>query len=270
MALGDRAGARVRRCGDASDEGETPALGGCHARQDGFDLHAGVLVPAGQRKRLERVCRYVLRPPVAQDRLSLTAEGQVRLALKHPWSDGTTHLLFDPVELLGRLAVLTPRPRINLILYHGVLAPRAAWRSLAVGHEEAAGPGDGGTDSVPDPFESSHRPRGLGSARWAELMRRSFGFDVLACPRCGGRLRLIALIEEASVIERILRHLGLPTEVPEPRSARAPPLPLDARHVGDDATAFDSCNRPSDICALGSPGVSPLAVRSVPGGGAWV
>ena len=76
----------------------------------------------------------MLRPPVAQDRLRLTADGQVRLELKHGWSDGTTHLLFDPVELLERLAVLTPRPRINLILYHGVLAPRAAWRSLIVEH----------------------------------------------------------------------------------------------------------------------------------------
>ena len=149
-----------------------------------------------------RRARSASRPPVAQDRLSLTGDGQVRLELKRPWSDGTTHLLFDPVELLERLAVLTPRPRINLILYHGVLAPRAAWRSLVVGHVEAAGPGDGGTDGVPDPCESSHCPRGLGSARWAELMRRSFGFDVLACPRCGGRLRLIALVEEASVIER--------------------------------------------------------------------
>ena len=54
---------------------------------------------------------------------------------------------------------------------------------------------------------------------------------------------MIALIEEASVIERILRHRGLPTEIPEPRPARAPPLPLDARacHVGADATAFDPC-----------------------------
>jgi hypothetical protein len=43
-------------------------------------------------------------------------------------------------------------------------------------------------------------------------MRRSFGFEVLACPRCGGRLRLVALIERASVVHRILRHLGLPTE----------------------------------------------------------
>jgi len=42
---------------------------------------------------------------------------------------------------------------------------------------------------------------------WASLMERTFGLDVLACPRCGGRLRLIALIEEAAVIGRILRHL---------------------------------------------------------------
>ena len=74
-------------------------------------------------------------------------------------------------------------------------------------------------------------------------MRRSFGFDVLACPSCGGRLRLIALIDEASVIQRILRHLSLPTEIPEPRPARAPPLPLNARarEVDDDATALDPC-----------------------------
>jgi hypothetical protein len=50
-------------------------------------------------------------------------------------------------------------------------------------------------------------------------MARTFGFDVLACPRCGGRLRLIALIKEAAVIGRILRHLGVPTEMPAPRPA---------------------------------------------------
>jgi uncharacterized protein YbaR (Trm112 family) len=58
-------------------------------------------------------------------------------------------------------------------------------------------------------------------------MRRTFGLDVLACPRCGGRLRLVALIEQAAVVQRILRHLSLPAEVPEPRPPRAPPTRLE-------------------------------------------
>ena len=58
-------------------------------------------------------------------------------------------------------------------------------------------------------------------------MARTFGFDVLACPRCGSRLRLVALIDEAAVVDRILRPRGLPAEIPTPRPARAPPLRLD-------------------------------------------
>jgi hypothetical protein len=75
-------------------------------------------------------------------------------------------------------------------------------------------------------------------------MQRTFGFDVLACPRCGGRLRLIALIGEAAVIGRILRHLRVPTEVPAPRPARAPPLHVDtpdATGCDENASVFDPC-----------------------------
>jgi Putative transposase len=55
----------------------------------------------------------------------LLGDGRVRVQLKPAWSDGTTHLLFEPVEFLEKLAALTPRPAINLILYHGVLAPHS-------------------------------------------------------------------------------------------------------------------------------------------------
>ena len=74
---------------------------------------------------------------------------------------------------------------------------------------------------------------------------RTFGFDVLACPRCGGRLRFIALIEEAAVVGRILRHLGVPTEIPAPRPARAPPLSAGAPNQAgwdDDSSVFNSCS----------------------------
>jgi hypothetical protein len=238
VALGRARGARVQRLGDeAEEEGET-AHGSCHARANGFDLHAGLVVPAGQRERLERVCRYALRPPVSAERLSLSSAGQVLLRFRQPWRDGTTHLAFDPVEFLGRLAVLVPRPRINLLLYHGVLAPRAAWRSEVVPRLVSAGGGvvcaheeadTDGSQSAETPDAEGRRARGR---LWADLMQRTFGLDVLACSRCGGRLRLTALIEQAAVIQRILRHLGLPDTVPTPSPARAPPLPI-RRHANN-------------------------------------
>jgi hypothetical protein len=167
---------------------------------------------------------------VAQDRIHLTPDGQVVLDLRHRWADGTTRLVFDPIELLERLAALTPRPRINLLLYYGVLGSRSAWRSrLRAGEEDAARAAGCTTDAAPSSRPAvSHSPRT--NHLWAELMQRSFGFDVPACPRCGDRLELIALIEDATVIRRILSHLGLPTEVPAARPARSPPaLPLDRR-----------------------------------------
>ena len=225
-ALGPRAGARVRRRAVRLAATEPAGLGPCHARHNGFDLHAGLCLPADERDRLERIARYALRPPVAQDRLEWTADGQVRLELRRAWSDGTTQLLFDPLELLERLAALTPRPRINLILYHGVLAPRAAWRALVVQFGAIGSPAvTGGDDDAEEHPDAADRGHGI-NYPWAELMRRSLGLDVLACPRCGGRLTLIALIDDPAVIRRVLQHLGLPTEVPELRPARAPPVPL--------------------------------------------
>jgi hypothetical protein len=250
VALGPHRGARLRRLDDAPETVEAPAPAGCHARANGFDLHAGLVVPAGHREQLERVCRYALRPPVSQERLHVTDEGQVRLQLRQPWRDGTTDVVFDPVEFLGRLAVLVPRPRINLILYHGVLGPRAAWRAEVVQRQTSGDGGDAGVkDSATeqarevDPAETA-RCQARGQC-WASLMARTFGFDVLACPRCGGRLRLIALIEEAAVIERILRHLGVPTEIPAPRPARAPPRRMgtpDQAYWDEDTPVFDPCS----------------------------
>ena len=152
-------------------------------------------------------------------------DGTAVLELRRRWTDGTTHLVVDPVELLERLAALTPRPRINLILYHGVLAPRAAWRRAVVPfREDAQGPQ--GCVTCEGNSDRTSPPR-FPNRTWADLMRRSFGFDVLACPRCAGRLKLVALIQDGAVIQRILRHLGRPDVVPEMRPSRAPPLPFD-------------------------------------------
>ena len=68
----------------------------------GFSLHAGVAARANERTKLERLCRYITRPAVSTKRLSLTRNGQVRYELKTPWRNGTTHVIFEPLDFMYR------------------------------------------------------------------------------------------------------------------------------------------------------------------------
>jgi hypothetical protein len=95
----------------------------------GFSLRAGVAARADERNKLERLCRYIARPAVSEKRLSLTAHGNVRYQLKTPYRDGTTHVIFEPLDFIARLAALVPKPRVNLIRFHGVFAPNSAHRA---------------------------------------------------------------------------------------------------------------------------------------------
>ena len=213
-------GARVWRLGHDPEAAWVASTGPRQAHLDGFDLHANVWVPATNRARLEELCRYLLRPPVAQARLRLTGDGRIRLRLKTPWADGTRHLLFEPLEFLEKLAALIPRSHVNLVLYHGVLASHARWRSRVV----LPGPTDSATGAnsrFPTPGRGT-RPAPRACPRhwaWAQLMQRAFGVDVLACPRCAGRLRLVATVEDPHAIRAILASLGLSAEAATP----APP-----------------------------------------------
>ncbi len=88
----------------------------------GFSLYAGVAAQAWERQKLERLARYITRPAVSEKRLSLTPSGNIRYQLKTPYSDGTTHVIFDPLDFIGKLAALVPKPRVNLTRFHGVFA----------------------------------------------------------------------------------------------------------------------------------------------------
>jgi len=212
-ALGPRAGRGPVRVGADPDAPWVDRHVPLHAHDGGFDLHAAVHVEAGDRERLERLCQYLCRPPIGQGRLSRLHDGRVAVRLQRPWADGTTHLVFTPMELLQRLVPLVPRARINLLLYHGVLAPNAPWRREVVARAEpepsAVEPCPPAPAADEQPEEGTpHRVRPKYRA-WADLMRRAFEADVLACPRCGGRMTVLATIEDPAVIHRILTHLGL-------------------------------------------------------------
>jgi hypothetical protein len=99
------------------------------AQASWFSVHAGVAAEESERDKLERLCRYISRPAVAQERLSRTADGRIRYSLKTPYRDGTTHVVFEPLDFLARLAALVPSPRVNLMQYHGVFAPNHRMRA---------------------------------------------------------------------------------------------------------------------------------------------
>lgn len=95
----------------------------------GFSLHAGVATKADERKKPERLCRYIARPAVSEKRLLLTPNGNVRYQLKTPYRDGTTHVIFEPLDFIARLAALVPKPRVNLTRFHGLFAPNSQYRA---------------------------------------------------------------------------------------------------------------------------------------------
>jgi hypothetical protein len=262
-ATGPRAGRRVQRLGDRIDADDLPLVEGERCTTTGgVSLHANVAVPARDRLRLERLCRYAARPPVATERLFRLDDGRLLYRLKRRWRDGTTHVVFEPIELVEKLAALVPAPRFHLVRYHGILGPCASERDRVLpGRSEpsagsldlrdataAESPTDSGgaaprpaTPSRPAahgpeaPCEDSGRgegpmPRRRRRLSWAELMRRVFAIDVLECPRCGGRMRILAAIHPPETTRAILECLALPS--------RAPPLAPARPDEADDAGDF--------------------------------
>jgi hypothetical protein len=212
------------------------------ANDGGYSLHARVRVSACARRRLEQLCRYAARGPIAQGRLSRTSDGQILYRFKRPFRDGTTHVLLSQQEFLERLAAQVPPPRRHMVTYHGVLAPASGYRDQVVPEDRPyREPMHRHRKAKPKPKDDGERPA-TGEAHeegdaeqpskpkrrstpWAELLMRTFGLDPLHCPLCGGRRELIALITQPHTAQRILAAMHLPADPPVLAPARPPPQP---------------------------------------------
>lgn len=207
-------------------ESEKPGYGQA-AKVAGFSLHAGVMAEGHQRDKLERLCRYVSRPAVSEKRLALTSNGHVRYELKTPYRNGTTHVIFEPMDFMAKLAALVPKPRVNLTRFHGVFAPNSKHRvqvTPAKRGKKPDKPEAADTDWLDKTPEERHH-----AMTWMQRLKRVFNIDIEVCEHCGGHVKVIASIEDPDIIEQILKHLKQKaakadtnhhTQPPE----RAPPL----------------------------------------------
>ena len=173
------------------------------AKLAGFSLHAGVAAKAHQRDKLERLCRYIARPAVSQKRLSLTATGKVRYELKTPYRNGTTHVIFDPVDFIARLAALVPKPRVNLTRFHGIFAPNSKHRIHVTPAKRGKGRKAQTDKALKDKTPAERHVAMTGMQR----LKRVFHIDIEICEKCKGPVKIIACVEDPTVIEKILRHL---------------------------------------------------------------
>jgi hypothetical protein len=223
IAVGPQAGRKVftLQTLPASDELFDDGAG----KMAGFSLHAGVAARADERKKLERLCRYISRPAVSEQRLSLTPNGNVRYQLKTPYRDGTTHVIFEPLDFIARLAALVPKPRVNLTRFHGVFAPNSKHRALVTPAKRGRGNQARVVEERPSPAERR------ASMTWAQRLKRVFNIDIETCSVCGGAMKVIACIEDPVVIKQILDHLEHKAEASEPWAlpeSRAPPVGLQS------------------------------------------
>src|SRR5690606_8702294 len=129
----------------------------------------------------QRLCRYVSRPAIAAERLTLTPQGDVRFCLKTPYRDGTTHIVLEPLDFMARLAALVPPPRVHQTRYHGVFAPGSALRAAVTpcGRGQGARPREGaGEGGAPKALRMT----------WMQRLKRVFAIEIETCQRCGGKL----------------------------------------------------------------------------------
>ena len=121
---------------------------------------------------------------------------------------------------------MTPRPETNLLICHGLLAARARSRARVVAYGRVVAEPTAVAPALVAGAEGTTAKSGSRAWSWAALMHRAFALDVLACPHCLGRLRLIATLHDPAVIGKLLAHLGMTHSGPSPG-----PAPPESRAV---------------------------------------
>jgi len=143
---------------------------------------------------------------------------------KTPYRDGTTHIIFEPLDFIAKLAALVPKPRTNLTRFHGVFAPNSKYRVRLTpakrgrGRKRREPTGGNWLDKTP-----AERHVAM---TWMQRLKRVFNIDIETCERCKGQVKIIACIEDPAIIERILAHLNGKARSTDPvilPEGRAPP-----------------------------------------------
>jgi hypothetical protein len=197
-------------------------------RHTGFSVHNRVRVEPEDQPAVERLARYIMRPPISLERVEWGGEGVVHYRAKgghdgRTLPAGDAAEAFDPAEFVARVIMHIPEPRRHLVRYYGCYSNVSRGKR----RKAEADNGEVGAAGV-DPASRAARDevRNVRALRrsWAQLIKRIYEVDPLLCPSCGSEMKVIAFIIEHDVVDAILRHLAKT----KARSPRGPPAAATA------------------------------------------
>ena len=179
-------------------------------RHTGFSVHNRVYVEPEDQAAVERLARYIMRPPISLERMAWDGAGEVCYRKKRRHDTAARQRgeeeSFDTREFLARVLMHVPEPRRHLVRYCGWYSnvSRGKRRKADAELGLLAPAGFGGPSC--DDRDRTPNARVLRRS-WAQLIKRIYEVDPLVCPSCGGEMKVVAFITEHEVVDKILRHL---------------------------------------------------------------
>ena len=188
-------------------------------QHSGFSVDNSVRVGAQDAEGRCQLARYMIRNPFSLEKMEYKArQGVVVYRSKMHATLKRNFQVLPGAAWLKLLLQHVPDRGEHLVRYYGWYSNRCRGvrAAQATASPGEADPPDPASDSEAVDEELSRAAR----SRWARLLRKVYEVEALTCPHCGGEMRVIAVIEEAPVIERILPHVGVWEPTPP---LRAPP-----------------------------------------------
>jgi hypothetical protein len=182
----------------------------------GFSAYAGQLVFDDEQKKLEQLARYLTRTPIRLGDITQANDGRVSVTTPpHPLS-GSTVIHLDVLDWIHAICQQIPDHGQHLTRFYGAYANRT--RQTLFQKDLSQTPDSGPEHDTDGPSTTSSPSR----ASWARLIRMVFETDPLLCPKCGEIMKIISVIIEPAVVDKIIRHLQ--KKASEDKTAtRAPP-----------------------------------------------
>jgi hypothetical protein len=172
----------------------------------GFNVHHSRRVQSDEREDLERLAQYIIRNPFSVEKMQVNQSGDTIIYRSgmNPKIQRNFEV-FTPCDFIAAITQHIPDKSFQLVRYYGWYSNKMRGQRDKRTAEEAKAAGN----AVSVINVSEHKSRRIPSPKWRELIKKVWEADPLICPRCSKEMRIVALIDDRTVIERILRHLGL-------------------------------------------------------------